>query len=282
MKKYIGHFLFIFSLLLVFSCEPNRAENGDFLFGVQNPGETGGGGNGGGSGSDRMLKKILSHYIDDNGNFEDGETVFNYEGKKLVSYVEDSGEPTVFTYNANNKISKLTNSAQNVLFTYSGNNLSKITSDIAGFYKVDTDFTYAGTQVSKAVSIQEFTFPVPTKVYIETIYEYTGQNMTKATVKNGFYLPNGELEINPEVQILSFQYDTKKSAYQLLPKEFFIYLSGIAPQGGIYFSANNATKFTTTLAGTVIDVDDYTYTYDSADYPLIMKNSEQETTTFVY
>lgn len=280
MKKYLGYFLFIFSLLLVFSCEPNRDENGDFLFGVQNPNETGGG-NGGGSTTGRLLKKMINHSLDDNGEWEDGVITYNYEGNKLISYVDDSGEATLFTYNSNNKISKLSGSAQNATFTYSGDNLTKINTTVAGIYSVNTDFTYEGAKLKKAVSIQEISIPIPGKVYLETDYEYSGLNMVKATLKTGFYLPNGELEISPDVQTITFQYDAKKNPYQLLPKEFFIYLSGIAPQGAAFLSANNMTKVTQTIEG-VSEVTDYTYTYDSENYPTKMTGVDNEYTLYEY
>ena len=280
MKKFLALFAFILTLFVVFSCEPNRAENGDFLFGVQNPNETGGG-TGGGSTTGRLLKKMINHSLDDNGEWEDGVITYNYDGKKLISYVDDSGEATLFSYNSNNKISKLSSSGQTATFTYSGVNLSKINTTVAGIYTVNTDFTYEGTQLKKAVSIQEISIPIPGKFYIETDYEYSGSNMVQANIKGGFYLPNGDLEMNPEVQTITFQYDAKKNPYQLLPKEFFIYLSGIAPQGAAFLSANNMTKVTQTIDG-ISEVTDYTYTYDSENYPTKMNGADEEYTLYEY
>lgn len=279
MKKILNIFAFFLSLIVIISCEPGRDENGDLLFGVNNTGETGGG-----TTNSRLLKKMVSHAInEDTGEWEDSQIVYNYTGNRLVSYDDGSGELTNFTYNGNNKISNLSSSSQNAVFTYSGANLSKISSTVAGgMYTVNTDFTYTGSQLKKAISIQEFTFPIPSKVYIETDYEYNGLNMGKAFIKGGFYLPNGELEMNPEIQILTFEYDNKKNPFQLLPKEFFIYLSGIAPQGATYLSANNMTKYTTTIGGITTDVQSATYTYDSESYPIMMSNDLNETTKFEY
>ncbi|KIA89946.1 hypothetical protein [Kaistella jeonii] len=280
MNKVLSILTFFFSIVILFSCEPNRDTNGDYLIGVNQPGGNGGG-SGGGPSTGRLLKKMLSHSLDDNGQFEDSEVTYNYEGNKLVSYVDESGESTLFTYNSNNKISKLSGSGQDAVFTYSGADLSKINVTVAGVYTVNTDFTYVGTQLKKAVSIQEFTLPIPSKVYIETDYEYSGENMVKASIKGGFYLPNGDLQMNPEVQTFSFQYDTKKNPYQLLPKEFFIYLSGIAPQGAAFLSANNMIKVTQVL-DVVTEVTEYSYTYDSENYPIKMSGADDEYTIYQY
>lgn len=280
MNKVLSILTFFFSIVILFSCEPNRDTNGDYLIGVTQPGGNGGG-SGGGTTTGRLLKKMISHSLDDNGAWEDSEITYNYEGNKLVSYVDDSGQPTVFTYNSNNRISTLSGGGQDAEFTYSGANLSKINTTVAGIYTVNTDFTYEGTQLKKAISIQEFTIPIPSKAYIETDYEYSGENMVKASIKGGFYLPNGELQMNPEVQTISFQYDAKKNPYQLLPKEFFIYLSGIAPQGAAFLSANNMIKVTQELAGAA-EVTDYTYTYDSENYPIKMNGQDDEYTLYQY
>ena len=68
MKKLFGFLSFVFSLVILFSCEPGRDENGDLLFGVNNPGENGGGTTG-----------IVKHLKSVTSKDDSGKTVtFNY------------------------------------------------------------------------------------------------------------------------------------------------------------------------------------------------------------
>lgn len=53
MKKILGFLSFVFSLMILFSCEPGRDGNGDLLFGVQDPDH-----NGGSTGKVKLLKKM--------------------------------------------------------------------------------------------------------------------------------------------------------------------------------------------------------------------------------
>lgn len=279
MKKLIALFSFIFSLVILFSCEPGRDENGDLLFGITNEGQTGGGG----TTTGRLLKKMISHEInDDTGEWEDSEISYNYTGSKLISYVDGSGEPTLFTYNSSNKISKLSNSGQTADYEYVGGNVSKITTNISGIGKITATYTYTGAKLTKSVSIQEYSVPLPFKIYLETTYEYQGDNVVKSMLKTGTYLPNGDLEMNPaEDQALTFAYDAKNSPYKLLPKEFIIWLAGIGPQGGAFLSGNNFTKFGVS-AGGQSTTENYTYTYDSENFPTEMKGEGEGFTKYEY
>ena len=119
-------------------------------------------------------------------------------------------------------------------------------------------------------------------MYVQTIYEYQGENLIKATVKSGSISFTGEIELNPEAeQVLDFSYDSKKSPYRLLPKELVIWISGLGPQSASFLSANNVTKVTT-VAGGETDTQTFTYTYDSQDYPVELKGEEEEYTNYEY
>ena len=276
MKKFIGLFAFLLAMFVVFSCEPNRAENGDYLFGVQNPNGTGGG-NGGGSTTGRLLKKIISHEKnDETGLFEDAEMTYNYSGTKLISTKDDTGEVTTFTYNANDKIIKIQGSNQLSTYEYTNNLVSKSITEVPGFFKVTANFTYVGGRLTKTVSVQESSLPFPVKNYVETNYDYTGTNITKGTIKNGIYLPDGTLQMSPDTIQIAFTYDQKKSPYSLLPKEFIFYAAGIAPQGVAFFSPNNLTKFVTTIGG-VSETVNYVYEYDSENYATKIVDGEDYT-----
>lgn len=265
MKKLVGFLSFIFSVVILFSCEPGRDESGDLLFGVNPPNQN----------EARLLKKMISHSQDeDSGDWEESSVTYNYTSNKLVSYTDGSGEATMLTYNNDKKISKLSSTAQTAVFQYIGENVSKITTTIAGVATINATYTFTGTKLTKSVSVQEYSLPMPMKLYMETSYEYTGANMTKAIIKNGVYLPGDGLEMIPGEQILTFTYDAKKSPYQLLPKEFITYLAGIAPHGAAFLSTNNFTKMSISDGATPVSTT-YTYTYDKEDYPVEMKAGEE-------
>lgn len=257
------------SLLLIFSCEPNRAENGDFLFGVQNPGETGG--NGGGNTTNKLLKKIFTHSLnDDTGQYEDGITSFNYVGNKLVSVDDDSnGGQMKIEYNSSNKISKIfVEGALTSTFEYSGTTLSKITTSITGISNSVTKYTFVNGNMTESVTTSELIFsPIPVKLYTKDTYEYLNNNVTKNTTKIGVYDPvTGELVIDPGSVISVFQYDTKKNPFSLLPKEYNLFFSSIAPQTGFINSVNNPVKTTITEQDGTTTVTNVTYVYDAQDY----------------
>ena len=102
--------------------------------------------------------------------------------------------------------------------------------------------------------------------------------MTTATLNNGIYLENGNLEMNTENQILTFTYDRKRSPYTLLPQEFVVYLAGIDRFGPALLSAGTFTKMTI-KAGTTEKVSNFIYVYDNADYPKQRSKSEDEDQT---
>lgn len=267
MKNLFYYLSFIFGFMLLSSCVPNQDGNGDYLIGVDYNPNTGTGGDPG-TPSSRQLKKMTSHLQDDAGGFEDSNITYTYSGTKLVSYRDDSGETTIIDYNSNNKISKVSNSAQSSVFEYTGSNVSKVVTTITDIAKITATYTYSGGKLVKAISVQEYTVPIPLKMYLETDYQYQGENMTKSVIKNGIYDPvTGDLVIMPEQQSITFTYDTKKSPYKLLPTEYILLLAGIGPQGGAYLSANNFEKITISNSGASGEVLSFSHVYDSENYP---------------
>lgn len=257
--KYI--FSVVFGLMLLLSCEPGRAENGDFLFGLDpNSG-------GGDTVSVRLLKRMVSHeFNDDSGEWEDADITYNYEGNKLVSYQDPDGL-TSFDYGTNNKISKIRSAGQNSTLIYNGSVLSKISSEIAGVAKINAEYTFAGNKLAKVISVQEYAVPLPMKFYMETTYEFQGENMVKALIKNGMYDDSGVLVMNPNSQTISFTYDAKKSPFKLLPTEFVLYLTGVGPQGAAFLSANNVLTMKSVGDGAP-ESETYQYEYDVEGYPV--------------
>ncbi len=262
MKNLRWLYSLLTSLVFLYACEPSRAENGDYLNGLQTPSE----GN-----NLPKLTKIQAHSFDeDTGDWDDDEVLFTYQNKILSAFTENGGTAKTITYNAANKIYKIAGDGETTTFDYTNGQLISISSDIAGVISSFTTFSFNAGMVSKTVSVQEFTLPLPMKIYLETTYEYSGPNLAKAIVKSGIYLTDGTLQMNPDPQTLTFSYDNKKTPYQLLPKEFVYYWSATAPQGIALSSANNFNKFSTT-EGSTTQSTTYSYLYNSADYPVEMR-----------
>lgn len=281
MNKIINIFALIFAAFLLFSCEPSRAENGDYLFGV-NPGETGGGG----STTNRLLKKMITHLEDeDTGEMEDGTSVFNYTSGKLTS-IDDitSGTAMKVEYNGNNKISKLSvEGIMTATYEYSGTTLSKLTTEFTGLSKSVTNYTFTAGKMVKSVTIMELIFmPIPLKLYTEDTYEYQGNNVSKNITKIGAYDPvTGELIIDPGSVSTVFEYDAKKNPFTLLPKEYMYFYSSISPQTGHFTSANNPLKAIVTEQDGTSTTSTTTHTYDDKDY-VIKSTSGEEYYQFEY
>ena len=253
-----------FGALLISSCESKRAENGDLLFGLDEVPTTGGSGE-----TPRLLKKMFSHSKnDETGDWEDETTIFNYTNNKLTSVTDDSGTNMKIEYNGSNKISKVFSGTELTSnFEYSGTNVSKITTTITGMTKMVAKFTYNGTKIIKSEIDTELLFmPIPTKTYTEDVYEYQGENVSKITTKMGAYDPiSGDLEMAPVPAVSTYQYDAKNSAYPLLPKEFWMFFSSIAPQTGSFYSKNNPVKVIV-VDETGTDTQTVTYEYDNKNY----------------
>ena len=280
MNKIINIFAFLFAAFLLFSCEPSRAENGDYLFGVNNPG-TGGGGT-----TNRLLKKMITHLEDeDTGEIEDGTSIFNYNNGKLISVDEDaSGTRMNVEYNNINKISRLVvDGIMTSTFEYSGTTLSKITTEFTGISKSETNYTFTAGKMVKSVTITEATFmPIPIKLYTEDTYEYQGSNVSKNITKIGAFDPvTGELIMDPGSVSTVFEYDAKKNPFSLLPKEYMYFYSSISPQTGYFSSANNPVKVVVTEQDGTSTTNTTTLTYDDKDY-VIKSTSGEEYYQFEY
>ena len=192
-----------FGVLMVSSCDPSQGADGDFLNGINYKFGEGA----------KTLKKITTHLKDDTGAWEDNMTTFTYTTGQLSSYKDTSGVTKV-EYNSNNKISKLSNPAASSVFEYSDNNVSKITTTIPGSGKITSNFSYSSGRLSKTISVQEYTSPLPLKLYTETSYDYQGINMTKSVVKGGMYNAAGTLIMDPKQKTITATYDTKRSPFQ--------------------------------------------------------------------
>ena len=85
MNKILHVFSFLFAIMVLYSCESSRAENGDLLNGV-NGGTESGPGSGGGTSDDKVLKKVTS--IDSDGIAS--VISYNYNAGKLTTVKVES------------------------------------------------------------------------------------------------------------------------------------------------------------------------------------------------
>ena len=299
MKKYIVPFLFAFSLFFVFSCEPNRAENGDFLFGVQNPGETGGGGGtGGNTGTSKLVKKITSTDVDG----AVATFIYNYTAGILTSAsLNDDGDKSDFVFSyKDTKLSQFVmteSDGSNIITTtvnlvYSNGKLVSSAGNMeSGGEEVNrnsTIYTYNATgKISKIVTSitgRDFIDPqiYTEKFNIASDVVFSGENISswKMTLKT---ITPPPLTVEPIVfNIKLSNYDNKKNPLATLPAE--LNLAGAhfltSTNAILGLSANNyGTAVATTNADT--QTANFTFVYDSAGYP-VTATSTQGTLKYEY
>lgn len=279
MKKYIGHFLFIFSLLLVFSCEPNRAENGDFLFGVQNPGETGGGNGGGNTGATKKLKKQT--VVDPQGGISYFE--YNYTGDQLTSVHSDiDGDISDYTLKYTNNIltQLIVKEDDGVDITTSTLDLvyqnGKLTSSVGRMVSQGTEinknvtgYTYYtdGTLKKISSSIQSDAEVPGTYVELFSLvsdFVFTGNNIStwKFTLTPAPIPPITVPPIIISANVSS--YDTLKNPLATLPQAFTIAATHFMTDSNAAFGLSANNYKTINVEG---ESATYVYTYDADGYP---------------
>lgn len=293
MTKLINIFSFLFAAFLLFSCEPSRAENGDFLFGV-NPGETGGGGEGGGTGGNtkRVKKqtivddagavsffeynytgnKLTSVHSEDEGEISDYTLVYTGETiTKLIVVQKDQGETTTSTLDLVYQNGKLASSSGNMETQGAeiNKNVSSYSYDTSGKLKkistsIQSDAMNPGTYVELFSLVSDFIF--------------TGNNIStwKFTLTPA---PTPPITFPPIIVTSNVSsYDTNKNPLATLPEAFTIagahFMTSTNSAFGL--SANN---YKSVNVGGVSGV--YSYTYDTDGYPT-KATSDGATITYEY
>lgn len=279
MNKIINIFAFLFAAFLLFSCEPGRAENGDFLFGV-NQGETGGGG-GGGTTVAKVLSKSFSHSFNDETNeWEDVTTNYNYENKKLVSITTD-GETINITYNSNDKIAKIEGNGLLTTFTYNANKQATELTNVFGGMPFNTSkFFYDGS--NKLVKIDDLSallVGIPIQLGREDTFTYSGSNIVKS-VSVYRAVASGATSTTDTVTA-NFSYDTKIAPVSTLPFEFRLFTVSLGGVNSFTLSKNNmlSGSFVSMIDGTTTNT--FTYEYDEDGYAKKAIDGD-EYTTFDY
>ena len=287
MKKVFGLLSFVFSLFILFSCEPGRDENGDLLFGLDDPKPI-----------EKLLLKKMTSINSDN---EISTFVYNYSGKQLNSVnIDEDGltSDILLTYDKG-KISKLVMTeldGSNIVTTtadliYTDGRLSssngKMESGGIEIFKTDTNFLYNGATLKKIETILSQKNPEDSTTYVEafkTVSDliFEGRNISnwKMTVTTKSPPP---IIIPPVVvEVKMSNYDAFKNPLATLPKEFNI--AGAHLLGGTNsiqgLSVNNYKTATVTTEGTAAEVK-YTYEYNPTGYPT-KATSDQGTLVFEY
>lgn len=264
---------------MLFSCEPTRDENGDYLSGILNPGETGGGGNGGGSGNTKRIKKQT--IVDDAGAVSFFE--YNYTGTKLTSvHSEDDGEISDYTLNYTGEIltqmivlqkdgSDTTKSTLNL--TYQNGKLvsssGNVETDGSELNKNVTSYTYDASGKLKKINTSIQSDGMNPGTYVEMFslvsdFIFTGNNIStwKFTLTTA---PMPPISFPPIILTSTVSsYDTLKNPLATLPEAFNI--------AGAHFMTSTNAAFGLSVnnykAVTVEGVSaQYTYTYDADGYP---------------
>ncbi len=277
MRKFLALLPILFSFIFLVSCEPSRDENGDFLFGVNNPGGTGGGG----TTVEKKLKSVTS--TDDAGDV----ITYNYTylADKLVQVTTSDNSFTYDLFYENNLITKM-----NILedgggiltttnFTITYNNGKFVEANGTGTEDTGNKFTnkltatYTNNKISKIVSkLVGIDSADPTILYDLFTYTsdltYAGNNISTWKFTTSF--PATPPIIFPPVVLdTAFsEYDAQKNPFNTLPEVYNIIssISGFEAAAVTGFSANNYRKVTvSTQADTQTAT--YTYTYDADGYP---------------
>lgn len=287
MKNILNFIALLFSALILFSCEPGRDENGDLLFGLDDPKPI----------EELLLKKMTSTNSDD----EISTFVYNYSGKQLTSVnIDEDGltSDILLTYDKG-KISKLvmteldgSNMVSTMIDLIYTNGLltssnGKMESGGVEIFKTDTNFLYNGATLKKIETIisqknlEDSTTHVEAfKTVSDVIFEGRNLSNWKMTVTTKSPSP---IIIPPVVvEVKMSNYDAFKNPLGTLPKEFNIagahLLSGTNSIQGL--SVNNYKTATIKADGTATEVN-YIYEYNATGYP-IKATSDQGTLTFEY
>lgn len=263
MNKFINIFSIIFAVFFVLSCESNRAENGDYLFGVNNPGGTGGDG---GTTVAKVLSKSFSHSFNDETNeWEDVTTNYNYENKKLVSITTD-GETINLTYNTYNKIEKIEGNGLLATFTYNTNKQATELTNIFGGMPFNTSkFSYDGSnKLIKIDDLSAILVGLPIQLGREDTFTYSGPNIIKS-VSVYKAVASGATSTTDTVTA-NFSYDTKIAPMSTLPFELRLFTVSFGGVNAFSLSRNNMLNgsFVSVVDGT--STNSFTYEYDADGY----------------
>lgn len=278
MKKIFGFFSFVFSLMILFSCEPGRAENGDLLFGVKDPNP-----NGGSTGQTKLLKKMTAT----NNDGEISTITYNYTKGILnsLNLDEDGAKVDIFLTYDQNKLSKIlmtqvdgsTIVNNTVELIYTDGKLTSSTGNMeAGGEEVSinkTSFTYDGNKlktISTSILQEDLDNPGTYKEFSKQVSEllFVGNNISSWKMTTTVNAPP-PFNLPPIVlNVTLSNYDTFKNPLATLPLEFNIagahFLLGTNSVQGLSLNNYKTASITTDGVGDPVN---YVYVYDADGYP---------------
>ena len=297
MNKILHVFSFLFALMVLYSCESSRAENGDLLNGV-NGGTESGPGSGGGTSDDKVLKKVTSIDIDGIASVIN----YNYNAGKLTTVkVESDGKTDDYTLSYENNVLSQLKIVQNegttelittLNITYNGGNVAKASGNTESggtvLMKNDTNFTYDSTgKLKKANTIlsgedpeNPGTYQPATTMVSDLLFAGNNLSQWKMTMTN---LAPPPIVIPPVVIVANLSnYETNKNPFATLPIEFTV-VAGHFMTGTNSFTGLSMNNYRSTTVNTSEGSysTNYAYTYDSAGYPTKAVSTEG-TLTFEY
>ena len=279
MKKLIGFFSFLFSLVILFSCEPGRDENGDLLFGVNGPNQ-----NGGSTGQTKLLKKMTATDI----NGEVSTINYNYNSGILssVNVTEDGDQVDISLTYDKNKLSKMVMSqldgstvvTTTINLIYTNGKLTGSTGKMeAGGEEASrntTSFTYDTSgnlkMITTSILQQDIDNPGSYVEFSKQVSElvFTGNNISSWKMTTSVNAPP-PFNLPPIVfEVKLSNYDTFKNPLATLPLEFNIagahFLAGTNSVQGLSLNNYKTASIKTDGVGDPVN---YVYTYDGDGYP---------------
>lgn len=286
MKKIFNYFSVALCLGFMVSCEPSMADDGGFLFGLDDvPGNNN-------TGNPGQVQKSIKKIVEKDSDGEVLTVDYTYASNKLSVVKAKSTDGDDNTYN----------------LIYNGDIITKIDliqNDPAGVMKVTMDLTYASGKLSKAsgkgimdgtdsftnVSVFSYTAGKLSKVsttytgesqpapflQVESTLGYTGDNLSTWKLSTAY-------AGLPIVMDTTFgNYDAFKNPFSAVPEAFTIfstnYGTGTSAFGGL--SKNNYQSLKTTVMGMIANVT-CVYTYDKDGYPTKGVRSDGGSITFTY
>ena len=221
---------------------------------------------------------LLKQRITDNGNGDILTETFSYDGNKLISIIDNEGTKYEYLYE-NNVLNRINLSGPNGIITeyttleYNSNN--QLIS-----YTVYMTFGNEGLRF-------DLTYNSDGTI---TVKEYLGDhNVQNSLIGDDIItIANGQ-RISESSQIENFQstyeYDSNNSIYKNISNIDILNLIDIDFNGYIDSKNNNLLRWIENDNGTTYIFEEYTYTYNSSNYPetaVYQNQGDTETIQFIY
>ena len=181
--------------------------------------------------------------------------------KKLLNHAGSQLE-TTYTYTDSKISNETTKQNENIIsqYNYQYNTSNQLTQcDIVGAIQTYWTFHYNNEKIDEATQF------ISNEESKKINFSYTGENITET---QEFYRFGGTWELQSRI---TFEYDNKNNPYLLLKIPF----SEIPDEYADLVNANNVTRIIKYDGNNIVESDiQYSYTYNSQDYPTIVTETE--------